>query len=236
MKACVITALVLFPVWLVPAAAGSFELSVKHDHLIGAGLGRLRIDSEGITFSPQKGKKHSRKWAFSDIREVVITPPAEMAILTYEDVWWKLNRDREFRFRVSGNGVGPEAVRFLRQRLPGKVVSAVFGPPATEIPRVPAKHLHSLGGGCDGELAFSDEGIYYVTHQSGHSRFWPFRAIESLGRQSTSRFRVTVPERTSLGGERNFQFQLKRPMDEKTYETVWRKIYEPESWLDHLTE
>ena len=58
--------------------------------------------------------------------------------------------------------------------------------------------------------------------------------IESLGRMSGSNIRVTAWEHSHSGSIRNFQFQLKRPMDGETYERLWRKIYEPESWLDKL--
>ncbi|MGH9340198.1 MAG: hypothetical protein ACRD1R_11585 [Acidobacteriota bacterium] len=60
---------------------------------------------------------------------------------------------------------------------------------------------------------------------------WPISDIESIGRRSDYNLRTTVREDSALGSQRNFQFQLKRPMDEEAYDLLWRKIHEPDSWL-----
>ena len=83
-------------------------------------------------------------------------------------------------------------------------------------------------------MLFSENGVYYNTSDSEHSRFWPIEDIESLGRMSRSNIRITARGHSHLGSIRNFQFQLKQPMDDETYELLWRKIYEPQSWLDKL--
>ena len=189
------------------------------------------IDQEGIIYNAEKDNKHSARWSFADIQEVKIESPQKIYLRTYEDVWWKLNRDRTFEFELVEGEIKPEVVDFLRERLPVRLVSAVFTPPDNAAYRVPAKHRHALGGGCEGQLVFTERGIYYNTSDSDHSRFWPMEDIESLGRMSGSNIRITAWEHSHSGSVRNFQFQLKRPMDGETYERLWRKIYEPESWL-----
>ncbi len=125
-------------------------------------------------------------------------------------------------------------MKFLRERLPNALVSAVFTSPDDAAYRVPVKHNHALGGGCEGQLLFTEKGLYYSASRSDHSRFWPMEDIESLGRMSDSHIRISAREHSHSGGVRNFQFQLKRPMDGATYQRWWHKIYEPESWLDKL--
>jgi len=218
--------------WSVMASDNTvFQFSVKHDHFWGKGSGELTIDQEVIAYTSEKDNDHSTRWSYRDIQEVKIESPRKIYLRTYEDVWWKLNRDRTFEFELVEGEIKPEVVDFLRERLPVRLVSAVFTPPDNAAYRVPAKHKHVLGGGCEGQLIFTERGIYYNTSDSDHSRFWPIQDIESLGRMSGSNIRITAWEHSHSGSVRNFQFQLKRPMDGETYERLWRKIYEPESWL-----
>lgn len=211
-----------------------FQFPVKHDHFWGAGSGDLTIDQEGITYTSEKDNDHNTRWSYTDMQEVKIESPQKIYIRTYEDVWWKLNRDRTFEFELVEREINPEVVNFLRERLPTRVVSAVFTRPDNVAYMLLAKHKHSLGGGCEGQLLFTEGGIYYTTPDSEHSRFWPIEDIESFGRMSRSSFRITVREHSPSGSIRNFQFQLKQRMDKETYKLLWRKIYEPESWLDRL--
>lgn len=230
-----VLALPLLSCWSVMASDNTvFQFSVDHDHFWRKGSGTLTIDQEGISYTSEKDDGHNTVWAYSDIQEVKIQSPQKIYIRTYEDVWWKLNRERTLHFELVEGEMGAEVVNFLRERLPSVLVSAVFTAPDDAAYTVPVKHKHALGRGCEGQLVFSEEGIYYSASSSDHSRFWPMEDIESLGRMSGSNIRITAWEHSHSGSIRNFQFQLKRPMDGETYERLWRKIYEPESWLDKL--
>ncbi len=226
---------VMISLWLCfPVIAGDdpvFHFSVQHDHFWGTGSGDLAIDSEGITYTSEKDNDHAAHWSYSDIQELKIETPHKIYLRTYQDVWWKLNRDRTIEFDLVESDINTQVVEFLRERLPTQLVSAVFTQPDQVAFAVPAKHRHALGGGCSGELVFGGEGVYYDSPDSEHSRFWALEDIESLGRMSRTNFRITVREHSHSGGIRNFQFQLKRPMDDSTYERLWRRIYEPPSWL-----
>ena len=228
-----VLALPLLSCWSVMASDNTvFQFSVDHDHFWRKGSGTLTIDQEGISYTSEKDDGHNTVWAYSDIQEVKIQSPQKISIRTYEDVWWKLNRERTLHFELVEGAMGAEVVNFLRERLPSVLVSAVFTAPDDAAYTVPVKHKHALGRGCEGQLVFSEEGIYYSASSSDHSRFWPMEDIESLGRMSGSNIRVTAWEHSHSGSIRNFQFQLKEPMDGNTYERLWRKVYEPESWLD----
>jgi hypothetical protein len=221
--------------WPVTASADTvFQFSVQHDHFWGKGSGDLTIDQEGITYTSEKDDDHSIDWSYSDIQELKIESPQKVYVRTYKDVWWKLNRDRTLEFELVEGEMSAEVVDFLREKLPNALVSAVFTFPDDAAYRVPVKHTHALGQGCEGQLLFSERGIYYSASRSDHSRFWPMEDIESLGRMSGSHIRIAAREHSHSGSVRNFQFQLKQPMDGETYQRLWRKIYEPESWLDKL--
>lgn len=209
----------------------SFEFTVEHDHFWGQGEGKLSVSAEGITFEEPGEKDHSRRWSFEEIQNLKIESSRKIRLLTYEDSRWMLNRDRGFEFELTQGEITPELVRFLREKLLTPVASAVFAPPAEPFYSLPVKHRHAWGSGCKGELIFGKEGIYYTSSHSEHARLWLFGQIESLGRMSPYDFRLTVREASHAGSTRNFQFQLKRPLDEKVYQELWRKVYEPKSWL-----
>lgn len=236
MKILFFLVLTVHPTPYSPVTADNtvFQFPVKHDHFWGTGSGDLTIDEEGITYTSEKDNDHATHWSYSDIQELKIESPRKIYIRTYEDVWWKFNSDRTFEFDVVEGGINSQVVEFLRERLPTQLVSAVYTEPNNIAYAVPSKHKHALGGGCDGELVISEEGVYYNTPDSGHSRFWTIEDIDSLGRMSWSNIRITVREHSHSGSIRNFQFQLKAQMDDTIYEQLWRRIYEPTSWLDTM--
>ncbi|MBI2820710.1 MAG: hypothetical protein HYX74_00665 [Acidobacteria bacterium] len=217
------------------AAQEPMAFFVKHDRFFTTSQGRLIIDGSGISYTPEKERKKVMSWKYVDIQQIKIESPARLELLTYEDTRWQLGRDRRFVFQIVQGQITPGVAMFLRERVATPVVSAVFAQPEGAILySVPAKHLHALGMGCQGELLFAEGGIYYRSSNTKHSRFWLLETIESLGQQSPFTFRITVREQNLLGAERNFQFQLKRAMGDGIYQRLWRKVYEPESWLSRL--
>lgn len=228
------TFIVLWSPLLVQAAENRVVLSVRHDHFIGSGSGQLSIGEERITYDSKDDKEHFREWSYTDIRQLKVHSTTRLEILTYEDIWWKLGRDHRFKFQVVDARITPELVQTLRHRISTTVVSAVFSEPQNIFHTIPAKHHHSLGGGCDGQLLFDERGVYYRSSHREHSRFWPPNVIESVGRQSNFDFRITVREVNLLGDAQNFQFQLKRPINQDAYEQLRRKVYEPESWVSDI--
>ena len=69
-----------------------------------------------------------------------IESPTQLEILTYEDVGWKLGRDRRFEFQIVDGQITPELVLLLRDWLPAGVVSTVFSEPRDIFYVIPAKH------------------------------------------------------------------------------------------------
>lgn len=208
-----------------------FTFQVQHDHFIGKGPGQLTISREGVAFAEEKKPEHSRQWTPADIQHVKIESSRRIGLLSYEDSGWKLNRDRGFEFDLLDGEVSPEVVNLLREILPVPVASAVFTAPDDVLHKIPAKHRHASGAGCEGELAIGRESIYFHAPKSKHSRLWAMSEVQSLGRMSPYDLRITVREHSHAGSSRNFQFQLKRPLADRDYDRLWRQIYEPGSWL-----
>ena len=110
-----------------------------------------------------------------------IQSPETIHIRTYEDVWWKLNRERTLHFELVEGEMSAEVVNFLRERLPS-AWCLLFSPLLMMQPtRFRSSTSMPFGRGCEGQLQFSDNGVYYNASNSDHSRFWPMEDIESLG-------------------------------------------------------
>lgn len=229
MRFCTLPVILLGWTFTAPAAGTDvFTFEAEHKRPLRSRTGELTITTDGIAFDAEKGEDQSHRWTFDDIQELRIESPGRIRVLSYEDVKWKLNRDRRFTFELLEGEITPDVVVFLAERIPTPLATAVFPEPEGVVVRLPAKHGHGLGGGCDGELIVAEKAVYYLTAHIGHSRWWPLEHIESVGVRSDYDFRVDTRE----GG---FHFQLKRPLERRIFEDLWRRIHEPESWLDSLT-
>ena len=83
------------------------------------------------------------------------------------------------------------------------------------------RHRHRLGG-CEGQLSVEEERLIYLTDHASDNRVWKLREIETLGSPDPYHLRVTTYNET-------FTFDLKSPLDQKTYEFLWKRIYRLES-------
>jgi hypothetical protein len=82
------------------------------------------------------------------------------------------------------------------------------------------KHRH-LRGGCNGELTFAPDTVTFASkEEEGHSRTWTYRDIESIS--SSGPYELTV---VTYSGEKNYEFQLKEPLEERVYNELWRRLY-----------
>lgn len=212
-------------------AAKGYTFAVKHEHFWGAATGELRISESGIAFESETDRDHSREWDYTEIQELKVAGPTRLRILTYEDVWWKLNSDRRVDFVLTDEEITPEVIAFLRRHLTTPLVTTLLPTGNQLLYSLPVKHKHGLGGGCEGRLLFTEEGLYYRAKKTRHSRFWSFKEIESLGQTSPFNLRVTVREHTRFGSQRSFQFLLKGALPDEISDLLWRKVFEPESWL-----
>ena len=204
----------------------------KQDRWWGEKTGTLTIDHTQIVFQPEDTKEDPLRWSWQEIQELRIESPQKLRILSYRDLWWKGNRDQWSTFQLEKGELTGEIADFLRSRLHSALISTVFEFPEKVLERVPVKHLHTLGGGCHGELLLTSDTLYYLTSKITHQRRWMMSEIEDMGRRSPRDLRVRVTEVSWMDRARSYHFQLKRPLENAHFEYLWRRIFMPLTWLE----
>jgi len=198
----------------------SLTLAVK-----GAGSqGTLAFAADGITFRAADTKK-SRQWPYRELKQVRIVSAREVALDTYEDGdLWRFGADRTVEFEVTDGAIDGALVRHLLEHAGRPVASAVLpegvGEPTV---RIAAKHLRGRKG-THGALAIYPSGLAFETAAEGGSRYWRVADLESILRTSPRALLIDVFER---GRVRPFAFELKEPLPDATYETLWQQVNAP---------
>lgn len=218
----------------VPQPFRAVTFTVEHDHFLGSGTGTLSMDEGGVRFEEEQKQEHSRQWNFPEIQELKIESPRKIVLRSYQDTGWKFNRDKRFEFRLVEGQIDGELVESLSKELGDRLVTTVFNRKGEIVWRLPAKHRHSLGGGCQGELFLTGEALYFESQEESHSRYWPLARILDVGRMSSRLLRIEARENNLTGSERNYQFQLKRELSEADFRRLWRTVQESPHWLSSL--
>ena len=198
--------------------AVTLSFTVTHDHGIKSCTGKLTLDDDGVTFDSER-KDHSRHWKYTDIQELRLTPDG-IRVLTYEDRRLSPG-ERPFEFTMEKypwQAVRDMVAPHLDRRLVVEHVEETKGV-ALALFHAEVKHRH-LRGGCNGELTFAAENVTFASKEEGHSRTWTYRDIENIS--SSGPYELTV---VTYSGDKNYQFQLKEPLEEKVYNELWRRLY-----------
>ena len=215
--------------WFLPAAFAQqeFRYDVRHDHRLGSCTGILRIDERGVAFQEvkknnQKGS-HAWEWPYQEIQQLELAP-GTLRVLTYKDSRWKLGADREYEFMVR-SGTLQEAYPFLRNRLDQRFVAALAGVEGTVLWQLPVKHLGRISGS-DGVLIVGQNQIIYRTDEGETSRTWRYADIENISSSDPFQLTLTTFERAKFhyGSRKQFNFQLKEPLNENRYNELWRSL------------
>jgi hypothetical protein len=198
---------------LILALAGqAFGLSfpVRHEHLYRWCNGTLTVDERGVSFAG--GKTHRWKWRYEDIQEVRLSP-GEIYVLSYRDSKLRLGKDTgyEFRGKVPAQALYPVLERHLGQKLVARVAEGAAGGPVFEV-----KHLGRIAGS-EGTLEFGEDAVVYHTAAKRDSRTWQYADIRNIS--SSGPFQLTL-----TSNEKDFNFQLKEPITEATYNELWLRI------------
>jgi hypothetical protein len=202
------------------AQAESFEFRVKHDHTLRNCEGKLIASDKEIRYEATSGK-HSWTWAYIDIQKLDVASPTRVVLKTFESQSWKkLERDKVFDFSLLEGKISPDHQEFLRAKLSRPMVARLVEK-ATNSTLLLVRHRHRLGG-CEGQLSVEEERLIYLTDHSSDNRAWKLREIETIGSPDPYHLRVTTYNET-------FTFDLKAPLDQKVYDSLWKKIYRLES-------
>ncbi|MEZ5396182.1 MAG: hypothetical protein R2724_25710 [Bryobacterales bacterium] len=89
--------------------------------------GTLQIEDAQVCFAPKGKGAEARCWSYTDIQHLDWVSPTRLDLLSYEDVAWKLGRDRLYRFELVEGELSEAQFEQMRTKL---------GKPVTD--RVPA--------------------------------------------------------------------------------------------------
>lgn len=218
---------------------------VIHDHAIGQGQGELRIMESGIEFKGE-GKdedRHSRTWRDEDIKRLVISRD-NLRVTVYEASYIPIiprkapftdgksirnGSEHDYLFRLRGGEITPEVVSGLLARFNRPVETSVI--PSDEVEagkllfELPVFHRHRAGGR-SGVLRVYEQYVVFRAEATGASRFWRYTDIRDIGPLGRYKFELATWEGQFGGDGKSYVFDLKRPLTEAEYESLWKKVYE----------
>ena len=184
------------------------------------GHGTVEITDDGISFQAKK-EKRSRRWGWLDIQHFDRISETEFVVLSYEDRKRYLGRDRSWRFLITDGKLTDSLFREISGKLTRPPTNRVVRDQPALRYSVPVKHLHTFGG-CEGELRFTDEAIYYVTDHTRDAREWLLaRDVDSIW--SSSKYNLEVHAHDS----RLHRFDLKEPLDAEYYRKLKLRLFAP---------
>lgn len=189
--------------------------------------GTLVIGDSSVTYKqtrPGKKKLESVSLDYVDIQELWIAPD-RLVVVTYRDRRWALGLDQRFEFQLAGEGSFQSAYEQLKTKLDRRLVAALADPPSAIEWQLPVKLLGAIQGS-EGTLLFGADRIVYKTGRPRNSRSWRYQDIENVSTSDPYQFSLTTYEhdRQSYGSMKAFNFQLKQPLDNKRFETLWKRL------------
>ena len=193
------------------AWASAAQFTVRHEHFRNGCEGVMTVDENGVAFSGPKD--HAWTWKFQDIQELQLSP-RRIYILTYKDSKLRLGADLGYEF--TGDIPAASLYALLRDRMDQRFVAQLDQDPGPPTLTLPVKHQARVVGS-EGTLAFTPDSIVYATPAKNQSRTWRYQDIDSIS--SSGRFQLTI-----VTLEKGFNFQLKQPITEASYNQLWLEI------------
>ncbi len=228
-----------------PSQPASPTYKVIHDHALGKGRGELRITENGIAFQGegQDEERHSRTWRDEDIKRLSIARE-ELRVTVYEASRLPLiprkapftdgkairtGTEHDYVFRLREGEITPEVVKQLLARFHRPIETSVLPNNETESGRllfeIPVFH-RQRGGGKSGWLRVYEQYVVLIADDTGGARFWRYADIRDIGQLGRYQFELaTWVGQFGVDGK-SYVFDLKRPLTEVEYESLWKKVYE----------
>lgn len=200
-------------------SASAAQFAMRHEHWRGGCTGMMTADDRGVRFAGPKG--HSWDWKYEDIQQVILEPD-RIRILTYKDRNLRLGADASYEF--AGKVPADTLYALWKNRMDQRFVAALPQPAAGGF-SIPVKHLGRIQGS-EGTLTFGEDVIVYATPAPGDSRTWRYQDIDNISSSGPFQLSVTTFERarSHYGDRRGFNFQLKQPITEASYNQIWLQI------------
>ena len=210
--------------------------------------GTVAIDDQGITYTAPKKKygpqwlgvqhvghaldhlanrPYDLSWKWEEIQYFDRISPSEFVVLTYQDDWRFLGRDREYRFRLTRGELTDSLFHSISRHLERPVTDRVPPAEAGALYTVPVKHDRTFGGS-EGQLTFTRDSIYYMTKNKTDGRTWRMdRDIVSVWSDDPYRLEIRAYEnnRREFSRTATYKFDLKRKLDPEFYRELKLKLY-----------
>jgi hypothetical protein len=222
---------------MAAASLYAVEFPVEHKHAHNNCAGILTVDQAGVSFAGPK--KHAWTWKYQDIQEFKLSPD-RIYLLTYHDNRFLLGADQSYHF--TGKIPAAELYALLKDRLDQRFVAAMAEPfpegtagaAGGGFWSIPAKHQRRLTG-TEGMLSFGSDTIVYFTTAKDDSRTWRYSDIDSISSSGPFQLTITTFERAlaHYGDRKGFNFQLKAPITESTYNELWLQIERKNGKIQH---
>lgn len=220
---------------LILVAASCFAQSefeaVRKNALWPDQHGTLRVDDTGVSFAPDGEPAQERFWAYEDIQHFDRLTLTEFVLLSYEDVWWQLGRDRSYRFVLSTGEISDELYQRIAEQMDKPATNRVVRVPDIVEQAIPVKNLTMLGGS-EGTLYLFKGRIVYLTEAPEKSREWLLsRDLDSVWSSDPYRLEIQAFEGNpgSFRKPTVYRFALKKPLDREVYRRFKLELY----GLDH---
>lgn len=207
--------------------AQEFSYKVQQDRLKGHRDGELIISTNGVEFRAKK-EKDSRVWTYTDIKLFEILSPTRVRIWTYQNRKLLLGQEESLTFKIIDGQIDQQVSDFLRERIARPLVTSLTKEENERAPlaQIPVKHLHRWSG-CQGFLKVYADRLVYEAQDGHDSRSWRWTDIRAVGRPDIDRFEVLTFEPQTGGPKRSFNFILKEPLPDKTYDFIWSRVFRP---------
>ena len=218
----------LFLLTLTQAArAQEFTYKVQEDRFKGHRDGELIISGNGVEYRAKK-EKDSRVWTYTDIKLFEILSSTRVRIWTYQNRKLLLGQEENLTFKIVEGEIDQQVSDFLRERIARPLVTSLTKEESESEPlaMIPVKHMHSFSG-CQGVLKVYANRLVYEAQDGHDSRSWRWTDIRSVGRPDVDRFEVLTFEPQPGGPKRSFNFILKEPLPDKTYDFIWGRVFRP---------
>jgi hypothetical protein len=234
--------LLLAALTLVPAGAAEITFDVRHHRALKDHTGVLTVGEQGVAYRqtiPEKKRKKAPKlesvrFDYQDIQELWVSPD-KLVLVTYKDRKWLLGIDKEFEFFLPQGKSFEPAYAMLKDKLDRRFVAALADAPGSVQWEVPVKLLGTVSGS-EGVLRVGPDRIVYQTSRARQSRTWRYQDIANASTADPYQLTLTTYERakTHYGSRKDFNFQLKQPLDGKRFEALWKRLNQDQG-LQFLT-
>ncbi|MFI5176664.1 MAG: hypothetical protein ACHQKY_17530 [Terriglobia bacterium] len=207
-----------------------FTLRAKHDHLKGSCSGELTVSDNGIRYQTTH-LQDQRQWAFADIQEVQIISEKKLNVISYEDSRKRLGGDKIFKFELQGETLPSNLIALVESKFAKPISNRLAAENLKGQFEIPVKHLHRVGG-CQGKLIITEIGISFVSEKPGESRQWRYSDLQTVASTERYELRLGTYEHGPLqyADTKEFRFQLKEPLSEVAYRSLWARINQLPQW------